>query len=264
MHPNKRLSAAKFSPLIDPDRAFLQVHRLSRIRPLREVVARSATRCASIFAVLVIATPRKPARFRAYSFSRRFRLPADAARRESWAFICEPTWSPLSACHGAWCEDIQVRDMRGSCRWAFLRAGASSELAISGLWGCDRHALPRKSHGSDFYAQMAGAAPRGHAAHNKLKLVHSSGAYRKPYYWAPVSTLRRKAVGRAPWQTTHWSSGQAKKPDRGVRKRGHDPPTTRKFHCNFIAGYPRSQGQHVGRHCGYVHGGASSRTPSHR
>ncbi len=87
----------------------------------------------------------------------------------------------LSACHSAGAKTYSGEGLVG-LSWAFLRAGASS--VVAGLWDVTDTSTANLM--GDFYAQMAaGAAPADALRTAKLKLVHSSGAYRKPYYWAP-------------------------------------------------------------------------------
>jgi CHAT domain-containing protein len=55
---------------------------------------------------------------------------------------------------------------------------------VAGLWDVTDQSTAKLM--GDFYAQMtAGAMPADALRSAKLKLVHSQGAYKKPFYWAP-------------------------------------------------------------------------------
>ena len=66
--------------------------------------------------------------------------------------------------------------------WAFLRAGAHH--VIGALWEVNDRSTP--AFMDQLYADLEkDHSPRDalHAA--KLRMLHSPGVYRKPYYWAP-------------------------------------------------------------------------------
>ncbi len=87
----------------------------------------------------------------------------------------------LSACHSAGAKTYSGEGLVG-LSWAFLRAGAGS--VVAGLWDVTDQSTAKLM--GDFYAQMtAGATPADALRAAKLKLVHSQGAYKKPFYWAP-------------------------------------------------------------------------------
>ena len=87
----------------------------------------------------------------------------------------------LSACRSAGARTYSGEGLVG-LSWAFLRAGAHN--VVAGLWDVNDMSTARLM--ADFYSQLArGAAPADALREAKLKLVHSSGAYRKPFYWGP-------------------------------------------------------------------------------
>jgi CHAT domain-containing protein/Tfp pilus assembly protein PilF len=87
----------------------------------------------------------------------------------------------LSACRSAGATTYSGEGLVG-LSWAFLRAGAGS--VVAGLWDVTDRSTAKLM--GDFYGQMtAGATPADALRAAKLKLVHSQGAYKKPFYWAP-------------------------------------------------------------------------------
>ncbi len=87
----------------------------------------------------------------------------------------------LSACRSAGAKTYSGEGLVG-LSWAFLRAGAGS--VVAGLWDVTDLSTARLM--GDFYGQMtAEASPADALRTAKLKLVHSQGAYKKPFYWAP-------------------------------------------------------------------------------
>jgi CHAT domain-containing protein/tetratricopeptide (TPR) repeat protein len=87
----------------------------------------------------------------------------------------------LSACRSAGAKTYSGEGLVG-LSWAFLKAGAGS--VVAGLW--DVTDMSTATLMGDFYARMAaGAAPADALREAKLKLVHSTGAFKKPFYWAP-------------------------------------------------------------------------------
>jgi CHAT domain-containing protein len=65
--------------------------------------------------------------------------------------------------------------------WAFLRAG--SHNVISALWEVNDSSTPLLM--DRLYAEItSGKAPDAALRDAKLSLLHSSGVYRKPFYWA--------------------------------------------------------------------------------
>ena len=87
----------------------------------------------------------------------------------------------LSACRSAGAKTYSGEGLVG-LSWAFLRAGAGS--VVAGLWDVTDQSTAKLM--GDFYAQMnEGAMPADALRAAKLKLVHSKGSYKKPFYWAP-------------------------------------------------------------------------------
>jgi len=87
----------------------------------------------------------------------------------------------ISSCHGAGRRSYQGEGLVGLA-WAFLRAGAHEVIAA--LWEVNDRATPPLM--DDMYAAIrAGRDPVDALRLAKLKLVHSAGIYRKPFYWAP-------------------------------------------------------------------------------
>jgi CHAT domain-containing protein len=87
----------------------------------------------------------------------------------------------LSACRSAGARMYSGEGLVG-LSWAFLRAGARN--VVAGLW--DVNDMSTANLMSDFYGRLTkGAAPADALREAKLKLVHSRGAYRKPFYWGP-------------------------------------------------------------------------------
>jgi CHAT domain-containing protein len=87
----------------------------------------------------------------------------------------------LSACRSAGARTYSGEGLVG-LSWAFLRAGARN--VVAGLW--DVNDMSTANLMADFYSRLTrGAAPPDALREAKLGLVHSSGAYRKPFYWGP-------------------------------------------------------------------------------
>lgn len=87
----------------------------------------------------------------------------------------------LSACRSAGAKTYSGEGLVG-LSWAFLRAGARN--VVAGLWDVTDLSTARLM--ADFYAGLAkGEAPRDALRRAKLRLIQSSGAYRKPFYWGP-------------------------------------------------------------------------------
>ena len=87
----------------------------------------------------------------------------------------------LSACRSAGAKTYSGEGLVG-LSWAFLRAGAKN--VVAGLW--DVTDTSTASLMADFYQEMTrGATPAEALRAAKLRLIHSSGAYRKPFYWGP-------------------------------------------------------------------------------
>jgi CHAT domain-containing protein len=94
----------------------------------------------------------------------------------------------ISACRSAGARIYSGEGLVGFA-WAFLEAGAQN--VIAGLWEVnDRSTAVLMDR---LYAEIAaGRAPAAALRAAKLDLRRSSGAYRKPYYWAPFQVFTRQ------------------------------------------------------------------------
>jgi CHAT domain-containing protein/Tfp pilus assembly protein PilF len=84
------------------------------------------------------------------------------------------------------CSSVGSRNYSGEgivgLSWAFLRAGARGVIAA--LWEVDDASTATLMEG--MYGQIsAGKDPAAALRNAKLALLHSTGVYRKPFYWAP-------------------------------------------------------------------------------
>jgi CHAT domain-containing protein/Flp pilus assembly protein TadD len=87
----------------------------------------------------------------------------------------------ISACNGAGMRTYAGEGLVGLA-WAFLRAGAHN--VIAGLWEVSNASTPQLM--DELYKGLnAGQDPATALRNAKLALVHSSGNYRRPFYWAP-------------------------------------------------------------------------------
>jgi CHAT domain-containing protein len=87
----------------------------------------------------------------------------------------------ISACNGAGNRVLAGEGLVG-LSWAFLRAGAHN--VVAGLWEVSTASAPQVF--DDLYRGVtAGQDPATALRQAKLKLVHSKGAYHRPFYWAP-------------------------------------------------------------------------------
>jgi len=87
----------------------------------------------------------------------------------------------ISACNGAGMRTYAGEGLVGLA-WAFLRAGAHN--VIAGLWEVSNASTPQLM--DELYRGLnAGQDPATALRNAKLALVHSSGNYRRPFYWAP-------------------------------------------------------------------------------
>ena len=87
----------------------------------------------------------------------------------------------ISACNGAGTKSYAGEGLVG-LSWAFLRAGAHN--VIAGLWEVSNASTPQLM--DELYKGIhAGQDPATALRNAKLTLLHSSGNYRKPFYWAP-------------------------------------------------------------------------------
>ncbi len=93
----------------------------------------------------------------------------------------------ISACRSAGARAYGGEGLVGFA-WAFLQSGARS--VIAGLWDVGDNSSSRLIQ--DLYKGLAsGSRPAAALRQAKLELLHSSGSYRKPYYWAPFQTYIR-------------------------------------------------------------------------
>lgn len=87
----------------------------------------------------------------------------------------------ISACHSAGARVYSGEGLVGFA-WAFLRAGA--RCVVAGLWDVTDNSTPDMM--DRFYgAIQTGQSPMAALRIAKLFMIHSTGAFRKPYYWGP-------------------------------------------------------------------------------
>jgi CHAT domain-containing protein len=87
----------------------------------------------------------------------------------------------ISACNGSGIKTYAGEGLVG-LSWAFLRAGAHN--VIGGLWEVSNASTPQLM--DELYKNLSAGQDAATALRNaKLTLVHSSGNYRRPFYWAP-------------------------------------------------------------------------------
>jgi CHAT domain-containing protein len=87
----------------------------------------------------------------------------------------------ISTCYGAGSRAYSGEGLVG-LSWAFLRAGAHN--VIGALWEVSDVSTPQLM--DELYRQLAkGETPDTALRNAKLKLLRSSNAFRKPFYWAP-------------------------------------------------------------------------------
>jgi len=92
-----------------------------------------------------------------------------------------PDLITVSACRGAGARTYSGEGLVGFA-WALLHAGARN--VIAGLW--DVNDLSTAELMVSTYSQLAvGAGPAAALRDAKLRLIHSEGNFRKPYYWGP-------------------------------------------------------------------------------
>ncbi len=88
----------------------------------------------------------------------------------------------ISACYGSGTRSYAGEGLVGLA-WAFLRAGAHH--VIGALWEVSEESTPRLM-GSLYQGLAAGQTPAESLREAKLMLLHSKGAFRKPFFWAPL------------------------------------------------------------------------------
>jgi len=87
----------------------------------------------------------------------------------------------ISTCYGAGTRAYSGEGMVG-LSWAFLRAGAHS--VIGALWEVSDSSTPHLM--DELYRELKeGKRPSYALRDAKLSLLHSNGAFRQPFYWAP-------------------------------------------------------------------------------
>jgi CHAT domain-containing protein/tetratricopeptide (TPR) repeat protein len=87
----------------------------------------------------------------------------------------------VSACHGAGVRAYSGEGLVG-LSWAFLHAGAHN--VIGALWEVSDDSTPELM--DELYRNLKkGETPEAALRGAKLTLLHSQGAFHKPYYWAP-------------------------------------------------------------------------------
>jgi CHAT domain-containing protein len=101
--------------------------------------------------------------------------------RDIVAHPLEASLVTISACNGAGNRAYAGEGLVG-LSWAFLRAGAHN--VISALWEVSDASTPQIM-GSLYKGLSRGDDPATALRNAKLQLLHSSGVYKKPFYWAP-------------------------------------------------------------------------------
>jgi len=87
----------------------------------------------------------------------------------------------ISSCYGAGTRFYTGEGLIG-LSWSFLRAGARN--VVGALWAVSDTSTP--SFMDDFYDQLTrGESPEVGLRAAKLHMLHSTGVFRKPFYWAP-------------------------------------------------------------------------------
>lgn len=87
----------------------------------------------------------------------------------------------ISACNGSGLRTYAGEGLVGLA-WAFLRAGAHN--VIAGLWEVSNASTPQLM--DELYKGLnAGKDPASALRDAKLTLVHATGNYKRPFYWAP-------------------------------------------------------------------------------
>jgi len=88
----------------------------------------------------------------------------------------------ISACNGAGLKTYAGEGLVGLA-WAFLRAGAHN--VIGGLWEVSNAPSTPQVMDELYKGLNDGKDPASALREAKLTLVHSTGNYRRPFYWAP-------------------------------------------------------------------------------
>ena len=93
----------------------------------------------------------------------------------------------ISACRSAGARAYAGEGMVGLA-WAFLRCGA--RYTVAGLWDVDDTSTPGMMDAL-YGAIESGKHPVEALRLAKLQMIHSGGAWRKPYYWGPFQIYGR-------------------------------------------------------------------------
>jgi len=105
----------------------------------------------------------------------------------------DPELVTISACRSAGAKAYSGEGLIGFS-WAFLDAGAHN--VVAGIWNVDDAAAPLLM--KEFYQEWRrGRDPAAALRGAKLQLMHSGGAFRKPYYWGPFEVFTRQATRSA-------------------------------------------------------------------
>ena len=96
----------------------------------------------------------------------------------------------ISACRGAGARVYSGEGLVGFT-WAFLQAGARH--VIAGLWDVTDRSTAQLM--DPLYDNISkGASPARALRDAKLSMIHSSGNFKKPYYWAPSRFISEPAA----------------------------------------------------------------------
>ncbi len=98
----------------------------------------------------------------------------------------------LSACRGAGSRTYAGEGLVGFA-WAFLEAG--SQNVVASLWEVDDASTAKLMERMYFHLR-GGVTPQQALRTAKLELLHSTGPYRKPYYWGPFQVITDSLGGR--------------------------------------------------------------------
>ena len=93
----------------------------------------------------------------------------------------------ISACKSAGSRSYSGEGIVGLA-WSFLRSGTRN--VIAGLWDVDDSSTSGMMDGL-YGAIESGKSPVEALRIAKLAMIHSDGAYRKPYYWGPFQVYTR-------------------------------------------------------------------------
>ncbi len=115
----------------------------------------------------------------------------------------------ISACRSAGARSYAGEGLVGLA-WAFLRAG--SRHVIAGLWEVDDNSTAGLMAGL-YAGLLSGQGPAGALRAAQLSLLHSDGAFHKPYYWAPFEVFA-DALGSGPAPPQHRTFRAGKAPAR--------------------------------------------------